>query len=98
MGRDICKSHCGRLLAVWESIPPDNDTYGNVHKITHVFACELQPDSEPRLPDVPDKFQIGIRWVALDKLDTIQLHPDLGDDLLPVIQGTLTDVFYGTVR
>jgi len=87
----------GKLLAVWDYLPPDNNKYGNVHKIAHLFSCQLEPDSEPTKPDILDKFQIGIRWVALDKLDTIQLYPDLGDDLLRIIQGNLTDIFYGTI-
>lgn len=88
----------GKLLAVWDSIPPSDDPYGNVHKITHLFSCELNVDSEPQKPEQPDPNQIGIRWVSLDKLHTIQLYPDLGDDLLEVIQGKLSDVFYGTIR
>lgn len=88
----------GKLLAVWEYIPPNNDRYGNVHKITHLFACELVRDSEPMMPESPDKMQVGIRWVAINDMKTVTLYPDLSDDLLKIVRGELDDVFYGTVR
>jgi len=87
----------GKLLAVMEYIPPDNDTYGNWHKVLHLFECSLLDDSEPRLPDVPDKHQTGVKWIALDKLTDIQLYPELGQDVYRVIRGDLDDVFYGAV-
>ena len=49
----------GKLLAIWEYLPPENDKFGNVHKIAHLFACQLKPDSEPRTPDELDRFQRG---------------------------------------
>jgi 8-oxo-dGTP diphosphatase len=88
----------GKLLAVWESIPPNNDRYGNVHKITHLFACELVKNSEPQLSDLPDRFQVGVRWVAINEVKTVTLYPDLGDNLVRVIRGNLDDTFYGTIR
>lgn len=88
----------GRLLAVWEYIPPNDDKYGNVHKIAHLFECHLSSESEPHMPEKLDLFQVGIRWVKLDRLKTVTLYPDLGNDLLRVIRGDLDDIFYGTVR
>lgn len=88
----------GRLLVVWDYIPPNNDQYGNVHKVVHLFACKLLPDSKPHMPDTPDKNQIGVRWVALDQVGSITLYPDLGNDLVRVISGDLDDVYYGTIR
>ena len=88
----------GKLLTVWEYIPPNDDKYGNVHKITHLFACDLVDGSEASMPESPDDFQVGIRWVAINEVKTVTLYPDFGDDLLPVIHGDLNDVFYGTVR
>jgi len=88
----------GQLLAVWEYIPPDNDRYGNVHKIVHLFACELVDDSEPYMPESPDQFQVGIRWVAINEVKTVTLYPDFDDDLVSVIYGDLDDGFWGTVR
>jgi len=88
----------GKLLAVWEYIPYSNERYGDWHKVVHLFTCTLEPDSEPTTPVDLDPYQVGIRWVALDALDTIQLYPDLGDDLLAVIRGELNDIFYGTIR
>ncbi len=87
----------GKLMAVWEYIPPEDDPYGNVHKIGHLFNCELVADSEPNMPEQPDPSQVGIRWVSLEKLDTIQLYPELGQDLHRIIRGELDNVFYGKV-
>lgn len=100
--REVWEETCavvtvGKLLAIWEYIPPDDDPYGNVHKIGHLFECTLAGDHEPHAPDKLDLFQIGVRWIPLHDLTSIQLYPDLGDDVYRVIRGELTDVFYGKV-
>ena len=88
----------GKLLAVWDYIPPNNDRYGDFHKVVHLFQCELEGDSEPQLPESPDPHQTGVRWIDLERLHTITLYPSLGDDILRVIRGELDDVFYGTLH
>jgi len=100
--REVLEETCavvtvGRLLAIWEYIPPNDDPYGNVHKIGHLFNCKIADDCDPRIPDILDRFQIGIRWIPLDELMHIQLYPDLGDNIGRVIRGELTDIFYGKV-
>lgn len=87
----------GNLLAVWEYLPPINDEFGNQHKVTHLFQCTLKNNSHPRLPEQPDAFQTGVRWVALDKLNDIVLYPQLGQDLVRMIHGELDNLFYGKV-
>jgi len=66
----------GRLLLVAEHVPRLLDyRYGRVHKLGFVFECHLLPGSEPRLPDVPDPKQTGIRWVSLEDLAHVPLLP-----------------------
>lgn len=87
----------GKLLAVWEYIPPDDDPHGNVHKVAHLFQCTLAEGSEPHTPEQLDPLQIGIRWIPLEKLTSIQLYPELGDDVYKIVYGKLDDIFYGKV-
>lgn len=87
----------GKLLAVWEYRPPNNDRYGNIHKIGHIFRCTLLTDSDPYPPEQPDEFQVGIRWIPLGELESIQLYPDFGADVYKVIHDNLDDIFYGEV-
>lgn len=84
----------GRLLAVWEYIPPLDDAFGNVHKVAHLFQCDLIEDG---IAQKPDANQLGSRWISLADLKGIALYPMLGDNLLRVINGELDDVFYGRV-
>ncbi len=69
----------GEMLFVYEYIPEFEDIrYGNRHVVRPVFRCTLNPETEPRLPDKPDEFQIGVQWVALDQLENIPLIPQIG--------------------
>ena len=66
----------GRLLLVVEYVPRLHGyLYGRTHKLGFVFECHLRPGSEPRLPDVLDPKQTGLRWVPLDELPHVPLLP-----------------------
>ncbi len=91
------KISIGRLLAVWEYIPPPDDVYGNVHKVGHLFHCELLANSEAHGAQKLDEKQTGSAWIALKELKEITLYPMLGKNLFSVINGELDDVFYGQV-
>jgi 8-oxo-dGTP pyrophosphatase MutT (NUDIX family) len=59
----------GRLLLVWEfHFAMEYPGLGVLpSRVVHfVFECTLQPGSEPHMPDVPDPYQVGVRWVPLD--------------------------------
>jgi 8-oxo-dGTP diphosphatase len=69
----------GELLFVYEYVPRlEDNRYADRPIVRPVFRCTLHPGSEPRLPYVPDEFQIGVQWIALDELETIPLIPQIG--------------------
>jgi ADP-ribose pyrophosphatase YjhB (NUDIX family) len=76
----------GRLLFLWEYIPDSaRPRYGAKQKLCAVFACALESDCEPRLPDSPDAHQIGIRWVPLDSLPHMPLVPHIGQRIVETL-------------
>ena len=76
----------GRLLLVAEYAPESvGRRYGPEHKLILVFAGTLLPGSEPRLPERPDEFQIGVRWVPLAELDRVRLLPEFGRELVAAL-------------
>ena len=76
----------GRLLLVAEYVPERSDgRRGPEHKLILVFEGTLLPGSEPRLPDRPDEFQIGVRWVPLAALDHVRLLPEFGRELVAAL-------------
>ena len=82
----------GRLLLVWEYEPTRyTGRYGPTHKLGLVFLCQPQAGSEPRLPDIPDEHQVGVRWVPLAALAEAPLLPDIGQRLVDAIQDRSRD-------
>lgn len=59
----------GRLLMVWEYVPwQQAEKYGGQHKLGLLFQCQVGDDARPRLPDLPDICQVGVRWVPLENI------------------------------
>ncbi|WP_442600662.1 NUDIX domain-containing protein [Paenibacillus sp. KN14-4R] len=52
------------------------------HVLFIVFECQLAAGSNPRLPDLPDKYQTAVKWVPLTELHTINLMPDMEELIL----------------
>lgn len=82
----------GRLLLVREYEPHRcRQQYGKRHKLNLVYACTLLPDSEPSLPRTPDPDQVGVEWVALDLLPTVNLvSTTLAAQILAAVAGAPT--------
>jgi ADP-ribose pyrophosphatase YjhB (NUDIX family) len=76
----------GRLLLTYEALHEDEYIPNTMHHAFGLlFECHLRDGSEPCLPDQPDKFQIGLRWVALDALADVYLLPDVTRALCAVL-------------
>ncbi len=90
--REVLEETCvhvnvGRVLFVFEYVPTQHRyKYGARHGVNVIFECIVQDDSEARLPDVPDKDQIGVRWVPLNDLERIPLLPHVGGQLIAALQ------------
>lgn len=87
--------HVGRLLLVREYEPKRcRNTYGKRHKLNLIFECTLADGSEAAMPRVPDAHQIGVEWVPLDDLLTINLvSATLPQQLLAALAGATTIYF-----
>jgi 8-oxo-dGTP diphosphatase len=81
----------GAMLTAWEYIGVnENYKYGDSHKVALVFPCTLTTASEPHFPPNPDAHQTGIRWIALDELETVSLIPDIAGRLVPLMKNSDT--------
>ena len=77
----------GSVAFVYEYEPIRNDfVYGNVPSIGVTFACKRVSGSLPRMPEKPDSHQVGVRWVPLTELKSVQLYPEISDDILAYVQ------------
>lgn len=47
----------------------------DVHQVEFYFKCKVSKDYEPSQGIHPDNGQEEVRWVALDKLDSVPLYP-----------------------
>jgi 8-oxo-dGTP diphosphatase len=64
-----CDVQVGRLLLVSEYFPPKlKNEFGDTHKLSLIFQCELAHAEEPRMPDKPDPCQIGLKWLPISAL------------------------------
>ena len=76
----------GRMLFVFEYVPTQHRyKYGARHSVNAIFECKAQEGSEARMPDMPDKDQIGVCWVSLSDLTCISLLPQIGEQLICAI-------------
>ena len=79
----------GRILFVFEYVPIlHRYKYGARHKVTILFECKPQENSKARMPDVPDKDQIGVCWVLLSDLARTSLLPHVAEQLFVALNDT----------
>jgi len=66
-------------------------------QVEFVFYCRVPKNYKPRQGSKPDKNQVGVEWVSLDRLEKIDLRPQGMADLIrraasgkgPIYAGTL---------
>ena len=89
----------GPLLLALEYFPPHFDQrYGDLHKLSLIFRCDLQAGSEPQLPARRDPHQVAVQWVPLVALATEPLIPEIADQLLALITTPPTHNPFGEVK
>jgi 8-oxo-dGTP diphosphatase len=72
----------GPVAFVYEYQPKKNSNiYGDVHSIHIAFECKLTDGSLPKLPDSPDPNQTAVKWIPIVALNTIQLYPEIGNEI-----------------
>lgn len=61
--------------------PPDS-----VHSLDFIFACQLKPDSKPKMPSNPDPDQTAVKWIPLADLNKVNLYPRIADKIMQYAQ------------
>ena len=73
----------GPLAFVYEYTPHLNDEkFGKTHTLVMMFECKRKKHSIPRLPDIPDRNQVDVKWLPLSELENVNLYADMGSHLL----------------
>ncbi|MFD2117899.1 NUDIX domain-containing protein [Paenibacillus yanchengensis] len=60
----------------------NNFIYGDTHSVGVTFECKLKQGSHPKLPENPDPYQIGVKWIPISELFSIQLYPEINKDIV----------------
>lgn len=47
------------------------------HGLHVIFECTLKNGSIPKLPEYPDPNQTAVKWIHIEKLDSILLLPNI---------------------
>ncbi|KOP68351.1 NUDIX hydrolase [Bacillus sp. FJAT-18019] len=78
----------GPVAFVYEYQPTKNNyIYGDTHSVGVTFECKLKPGSIPKLPENPDTHQIGVKWIPISELHSIQLYPEINKDIVDYCSG-----------
>jgi len=78
----------GLVAFVYEYQPTKNNyIYGDTHTVGVTFECKLKPGSIPKLPENPDNNQIGVKWIPISELHSIQLYPEINKDIVDYCRG-----------
>lgn len=78
----------GSVAFVYEYQPVKSKfIYGDTHSVGVTFECKLKEGSEPRLPEYPDPKQIGVKWIPIIELTSIQLYPEINHDIVDYHNG-----------
>lgn len=87
---------CLLYVADWfkprATVPPSTR-----HLVEFLFACEVDHDYIPQNGHHPDKHQVEVVWVELEKLDSVPLYPRRMVTILQRIQYEET-VYLGTIE
>ncbi|MCQ6557756.1 NUDIX domain-containing protein [Paenibacillus mendelii] len=78
----------GPVAFVYEYQPAKNNgLYGDVHSVGITFECRRKNGSVPRQPDHPDSNQTNVKWIPLSQLPSVQLYPEITQDILDYCAG-----------
>lgn len=79
----------GPLALVYE-LPPHKQS-GNYsihekHGLHLIFECTIKKNSIPQLPQNPDLHESAVKWIPLEKLDSILLIPNINQQIKKYIE------------
>ncbi len=67
------------------------------HQLEILFYCKVEDGYSPQNGPAPDKGQIGVEWLPLDKLDQYPLMPEFLPDILPEIAEDKEHIYLGQI-
>ena len=76
-----------------DTVPPSSR-----HLVEFLFACDVGDAYTPQNGYHPDKHQVEVVWIELDRLNTIPFWPQSIATLLPHIQLEKSAVYLGTIE
>ena len=77
--------------------PRDTMPPSTRHLVEFLFACDIDENYTAQNGHHPDKHQVEVAWVKLDKLHSLPLWPPSLAETLPRIQRQDTAVYLGTI-
>jgi ADP-ribose pyrophosphatase YjhB (NUDIX family) len=77
--------------------PRDTDPPSTRHLVEFLFACDVGKSYTPQNGHHPDKHQVEVVWIELDKLNDVPLWPPSLAVILPRIQQENSAVYLGTI-
>lgn len=67
------------------------------HKMYFIFLCSLK-DPDPGIPTEHDRFQIGLEWVDLSRIRSVNLFPHAIRDNIPSMISMGETIYIGSER
>ncbi|MEK4251830.1 NUDIX domain-containing protein [Paenibacillus sp. FSL W7-1287] len=74
----------GKIAFLYEYCPhkQSGDYDSETPVLNIIFDCEIQDGFIAKLPESPDPNQVGVRWIPIDKLDSIILYPNIREHIV----------------
>lgn len=76
-----------------DTVPPSTR-----HLVEFLFACEVEESYTPHNGYHPDRHQVEVLWIELDRLDSIPLWPRSIATFLSYVQQEKSAVYLGTIE
>lgn len=81
-----CQVTAGNLVSVNDFIKQrDTEPVRWRHVVEFLFYCDLPDDYQPHNGPAPDKRQVDVVWMPIERLSEIQLFPQYLGELIPRI-------------
>ncbi|WP_432695545.1 NUDIX domain-containing protein [Marinobacterium sp. YM272] len=91
-----CAVVAGDLIAVKDFLKQrDTEPVRWRHVVEFLFACELPDGYRPGNGPAPDKHQVDVVWMPLDRFSEIQLFPQYLGELIPQLCQQLLSPYQG---
>ena len=74
------------------------DLHRKRHQVEFIFEAHLRGDDAPAKGEDPDRRQIGLEWIPLDRIEQYPLYPAVLKDLLQAEPGGESPVYLGDVN